>query len=240
MPTTISHIARPWRRWNRRDSMLRAFVRKYAWVCVYHHPLRCGMSGRTECGKPSVTIAHRDIFTPTPALSRNPSIPILHTSRRLITVTLPRRNFFLQLRQCRGLPGERARTVAILLGVVCFLSLGKSLGYCQRNGGAVRKKAESWQSLQILRLLRLHTHTTRCYRVYFEDSLPNKTKNARFSTYFIAINLFTCINYVFIIRSMMKNKEFYLSKVFKFISRVIFLIFSQSFVIQKVLISWHI
>lgn len=57
---------------------------------------------------------------------------------------------------------------------------------------------------------------------------------------FIAINLFTCINYVFIIRSMMKNKEFYLSKVFKFISRVIFLILSQSFIIQKVLISWHI
>lgn len=120
---------------NRRDSTLCAFVRKCVRVrlSVYHHPLRRGMSGRTECGKPSVTIAHRDIFTPTPALSRNPSIPILHTSRRLITVTSPRRNFFLRLRQCRGLPGERARTFVILLGAVCFLSLGKSLGYCQRN-----------------------------------------------------------------------------------------------------------
>ncbi|CAL1686149.1 unnamed protein product [Lasius platythorax] len=97
------------------------------------------MSGRTECGKLSVTIAHRDIFTPTPALSRNPSIPILHTSRRL-TVTLPQRNFFLQLRQCRGLPGERARTFAILLGVVCFLSLGKSLGHCQRNAVPFARK----------------------------------------------------------------------------------------------------
>lgn len=150
-----------WRRQNRRDSTLRAFVRKYACVCVYHHPLRRGMSGRTECGKLSVTIAHRDIFTPTPALSRNPSIPILHTSRRL-TVTLPQRNFFLQLRQCRGLPGERARTFAILLGVVCFLSLGKSLGHCQRNAmrGAVRKKAKSRQSSQILRLLRLQRAVT--------------------------------------------------------------------------------
>lgn len=140
MLATVSHIARPWWRCNRRDSMLRAFVRKYACVCVHHHPPRRGMSGRTECGKPSVTIAHRDIFTPTPALSRNPSIPILHTSQRLITVTLPRRNFFLRLRQCRGLPGECARTFAILLGAVCFLSLGKSLGYCQRNAVQFARK----------------------------------------------------------------------------------------------------
>lgn len=130
---------------NRRDSVS-CFVRLYESVCVrlsvYHHPLRRGMSGRTECDKPSVTIAHRDIFTPTPALSRNPSIPILHTSRRLITVTSPRRNFFLRLRQCRGLPGERARTFVILLAVVCFLSLGKSLGYCRRNAVPCRKKAK--------------------------------------------------------------------------------------------------
>jgi len=33
---------------------------------------------RAECGKPSVTVARRGIFTPTPAPSRNPSI--LHTS----------------------------------------------------------------------------------------------------------------------------------------------------------------
>lgn len=75
----------------------------YAWRS--HHLPHRGMSGRTECGEPTVTIAHRGIFTPTLALSRNPSIPILHTLRRLITVTSPA--YFL-LKQCRGFP-ERMR-----------------------------------------------------------------------------------------------------------------------------------
>lgn len=47
-----------------------------------HHPLRHGMSGRTECGKPSVTIAHRGIFTPTLAFqeSIDPDPPHLAAS----------------------------------------------------------------------------------------------------------------------------------------------------------------
>lgn len=127
--------------------------RTYVWGS--HHLPRRGMSGRTECGEPSVTIAHRGIFTPTLALSRNPSIPILHTSRRLITVTLPA--YFL-LRQCRGFP---ERLCAILLDVVYFLLLGKSLGRCERNAGPfARRLSRSSQILRLLRSLRSITRHT--------------------------------------------------------------------------------
>lgn len=105
------------------------------------------MSGRTECGKPSVTIAHRGIFTPTPALSRNPSIPILHTSRRLITVT-SRRTLSLSLSPFKtmpGLPGARTRTLALFHSVsarsASCCTVGKSLGRCRGvERGTARKK----------------------------------------------------------------------------------------------------
>lgn len=106
----------------------------YMYVWGSHHLPRRGMSDRTECGEPSVTIAHRGIFTPTLALSRNPSIPILHTLRRLITVTSPA--YFL-LKQYRGFP---ERICVILLGVVYFLLLGKSLGCCEKNAGPLARK----------------------------------------------------------------------------------------------------
>jgi len=126
-------------------------------VCVWEpSPPRRGMSGRTECGKPSVTIAHRGIFTPTLALSRNPSIPILHTSRRLITVTSQRT--LSSFKTMPELPG--ARTLTILLGAVCFLLHGKSLGRCQWNAAPLARRPRIPDNRRVLVLLRLQRAIT--------------------------------------------------------------------------------
>lgn len=158
---------------HRRGSTLRAFiVRACACTCTCvrvwrsHHLPRRGMSGRTECGEPSVTIAHRGIFTPTLALSRNPSIPILHTSRRLITVTSPA--YFLPLRQCRGIP-ERVRDFTR-----CGLLLvaRKVVRMLREEREFARKKVKLLPI--VTNLYRLFTIATVYYEAYFDEfSLKN-------------------------------------------------------------------
>lgn len=145
-----------------RTAEIPRFVRLYesmrAYICICVYPITSFAAG-CPAGQNAVNWAWR---LPTETfLHLRPLFPGIHRSRSStprgrLTVTLLRRNFFLRLRQCRGLPVERARTLAILLGVVRFLSPSdKSLGHCQRNAVPLARKLESRQSSRILRILRL-------------------------------------------------------------------------------------